>query len=230
MTEQLALGVTLRDEAIFDNFYVSEANQEAVSHVRSTLEGEPSFLFLWGAPSTGKTHLLQSCCHAWPGRGRAPCYLPLHDRSLVPEVLDSLEKLPLVCLDNVEEVMGDLAWEEALFHFYNRAQESGTVLIVASRFPPRQLPSGLADLQSRLTAGLTNALSPLSDEEKVTVLTVRANYLGLSVSSDVALFLIRRYSQDLAHLCELILYLDRAALSTKRKLTIRLVKEVLALG
>ncbi len=230
MIEQLALGVTLRDEATLDNFYVAESNQLLWSHLQSAIEGKESFVFLWGAPSSGKTHLLQACCHAWPERVQAACYLPLDLATLEPDVLHSLENIPLVCLDNIERVMGNAEWEEALFHFYNRAKEARTVLIVASRFPPRQLPCSLADLQSRLSSGLTCALMSLSDDEKITVLTLRAKHLGLTLSSEVALFLMRRYSQDLAHLCDLLVYLDRSTLAAQRKLTIRFVKTVLALG
>ncbi|BBI50790.1 hypothetical protein HORIV_32110 [Vreelandella olivaria] len=48
---QLPLGIGLRDDATFDNYYVARSNTPLVEHLTQQLtpEGE-QFLYLWGAP------------------------------------------------------------------------------------------------------------------------------------------------------------------------------------
>ncbi len=82
-------------------------------------------------------------------------YVPLDKRTwFVPEVLDGMEHLSLVCIDNIECIAGDELWEMAIFDLYNRILESGkTRLLITGDRPPRQLNLGLPDLASRLDWG-----------------------------------------------------------------------------
>ncbi len=229
MSEQIPLAVTLRDDVTFDNFHATGKTLIVKQCLQKALADGESLIYLWGEASSGKTHLLQASCHALPSeRGRAS-YLPLKQSLLAPAVLQSLEHLPLVCLDDIHSVMGDAGWEEALFHFYNRAQEQGSTLIVSANTSPRALPCHLADLQSRLSSGVCFELPEMAEHDKAHVLCQRAARLGCDISQDVALFLMRRYSEDLAHLTALIKHLDRAALTAQRRLTIPFIRTVLAL-
>ena len=55
---QLPLGLSLRDSARFESFY-SGPNREVKQALRRCAEGsERGPVFIWGAPGTGKTHLL----------------------------------------------------------------------------------------------------------------------------------------------------------------------------
>lgn len=53
----------------------------------------------------------------------------------VSEVFDGMEYLSLVCIDNIECIVGDELWEMAIFDFYNRILESGKIrlLIIGDR-------------------------------------------------------------------------------------------------
>ena len=60
-------------------------------------------------------------------------YVPLDKRTwFVPEVLDGMEQLSLVCIDNIECVAGDELWEMAIFDLYNRILESGKTRLLTS--------------------------------------------------------------------------------------------------
>ena len=58
--KQLALGVRLRADAVFESF-APGANTEVIAALRSPGTAP---LWIWGAPGTGKTHLLQAVCAA----------------------------------------------------------------------------------------------------------------------------------------------------------------------
>lgn len=226
---QLPLGVGLRDDATFDNYYVSSANAALVEHFTRQLqpEGEP-FLYLWGAPGSGRSHLLQAACHAASDADKRALYLPLADLGHFPPLmLEEIERLDIVAIDDLEYVVGRKRWEEALFHAFNRLRDAGKALIIASSSPPRQLEVVLPDLASRLTWGVTFHLHPLDDLERLGALKLRANVRGMQLPEDVGRYILHRGPRELGELCRALETLDQASLSAKRKLTIPFVKSAL---
>jgi len=219
---QLPLQIQLNDAATFDNFFAG-VNHEAVDILRSGME---PYLFLWSGEASGKTHLLQAACHALP-QGQA-IYLPLTELSQQPvELLEGLEQFALVCLDDVQAIAGHAQWEEGLFHLYNRLRELGGHLCVTSEVSPEQLNVQLPDLLSRLKWGPVFQLLPLSDEDKIRAMQLRANRRGFELPDDVAKYLLNRYPRDLHSLLMLLDKLDSASLQAQRRLTIPFVKQLL---
>ena len=144
-TLQLPLSLKLRDDAIFDNFFVGD-NAQLIEILKSfILKKSEQFIYCYGDNGAGRTHLLQSCCHA----ADAIFYLPLSSYAdFSPDIFEALENQPCVCIDDVDAIIGNSTWEEALFHFYNRARENNTQLLVSAQKPPQQLHCLLPDLQS----------------------------------------------------------------------------------
>ncbi|MGL1489135.1 hypothetical protein ACSTJG_25265, partial [Vibrio parahaemolyticus] len=85
-----------------------------------SLAGEGEYLFyLWGSTGSGKSHLLQACCQAL--NNKATIYLPLQIlKEWGPESIDNLEEQALIAIDDIDAIAFDKAWEEALFHLYNK--------------------------------------------------------------------------------------------------------------
>lgn len=222
---QLTLGLGLRDDATFanfvpgDNLYLLNYLQEFVQH-----QGE-LFIYLWGAMGSGRTHLLQACCHAAPAN--QSIYLDLADPQLEPAVLTSLENFSLVCLDNIEAVVGQREWELDLFNLYNALREREFRLLIAALAPPTRLSCQLPDLCSRLSWGLVLNLRSLTHEQKLQVLQMRAKRRGLVLSTAVGNFLLHHYSREINHLISILEILDKEAMAAKHRLTIPFVKQVL---
>ncbi|MBE0404805.1 DnaA regulatory inactivator Hda [Halomonas citrativorans] len=226
---QLPLGVGLRDDATFNNYYASGANAPLVEHLTQQFQpnAEP-FIYLWGAQGSGKSHLLQAACHAASDADLRALYLPLADLGHFPPLmLEDIERLDLVAIDDLEYVVGRKRWEEALFHAFNRLRDAGKQLVIASNTPPRQLEVVLPDLASRLTWGVTFHLHPLDDESRLAALRLRANVRGMQLPDDVGRYILHRGPRELGDLCKAIETLDQASLSAKRKLTIPFVKSAL---
>ena len=228
MPEQLPLPFTFNAGMEFRQFHPG-VNAEPVRHLQTAAAGSGERLvFLWGGPGSGKTHLLNACCHEASQQRRTAAYLPL---SLLephgPESLEGMEGMDLVCLDDVQAVAGDSAWEAALFVLFNRLREQGRSLIAAAEKPPGQLPIHLADLRTRFGWGLILRLQPLPDADKLAALGLYARSLGLELSPAVGRFLLARYPRNLAALRRLLDHLDQATLAAKRRLTVPFVKTVL---
>jgi len=226
---QLPLGVGLRDDATFGNYYPGAYNAPLVEQLTRQLspDGEP-YLYLWGASGTGRSHLLQAACHQASDQDVRALYLPLADLGHFPPLmLEDIERLDLVAIDDLECVVGRKRWEEGLFHAFNRLRDAGKRLVIASNASPRQLPVLLPDLASRLTWGMTFHVQPLDDDGRRAALRLRAEARGMELPDDVARYILHRGPRQLSELCRSLDTLDRASLSAQRKLTIPFVKQAL---
>lgn len=232
--QQLSLGVTLNDDATFENFYAppDSSNIQVLDLLRAQARGQGEhFVFLWGAKGAGLSHLLQASCHAAQYVGLRFQYLPLDEMAdFEPETLfEGLDALDGLCLDNLESVAGRVEWENGLFHLYNRLRDQGRCLLVAASQTPRHLPLQLPDLRSRLQWGITCQVRGLDDVGKRYALRHRARARGLELSDDVAHYLLQRVNRDMIGLFGCLQTLDRASLREQRKLTIPFIKKVLNL-
>lgn len=223
---QLPLDIRLRPAATFVEF-VPGQNGEALACLRDGLSGTDS-VFLWGGAGAGKTHLLQAVCHLAAGRGERPCYLPLaRAAEMAPAVLEGLEALAVVCVDDLQAIAGEPAWERGLFSLYEALRAAGGRLVAAADRAPRALGLALPDLATRLAWGPVFQLQPLGDEALMDALRRRADAFGIELPGEVARWLVQRCVRDATALFELLEGLERESLSARRRLTVPFVREVL---
>lgn len=231
MSVQLPLGLQLRESARFDNF-LSGPNAGAVAAARACAAGdEPALLYLWGAPASGRTHLLQAACHQAAAHGLSIAYVPLHgEAALLPSMLQGLEQAQLVCIDDLDRAAGDAQWERALFGLVNGVLEQHGRLMVSATAPPAESGLELADLQSRLSLSAVFALQRLNDADKLALLKARARARGMELGDEAGNYLLRHTRRDLPALLALLDQLDRESLAAQRRLTVPFVREVLTRG
>ncbi len=227
-SEQLPLGMSLRDDATFDNFY-GQANREIVLELKKTASGAGErVVYLSGVRGQGCSHLLQACCHYAHHHDLRSVYLPLeHLLSLSPEVLNNLETLDLICVDDLHLASGNRRWEEASFHLYNRIFDAKKAIVFGANVPPKGLNLSLPDLVSRLSFGIVFQLAPLTDEEKLDALITRAYRRGIKITEEVGKYLLSHSPRHMARLFGALEVLDKASLAAQRRVTIPFVKKVL---
>lgn len=227
---QLSLGVSLKDDATFDNFFVADSNVQVLAALKQfTTVHATDNIMIWGSRGVGLTHLLQSCCHEAHSTGRYVQYLPLRELlGYAPDdVCDGLEAAELVCLDSIDHICGNRAWEVALFHLFNRLKDNRHQLLIASHTSPPALPMMLPDLKSRVLGSVVYQVHHLNDEEKSRALQLRAAARGMELTDEVARYILTRASRNMNELFEVLNCLDDVSLQMQRKLTIPFVKQVL---
>lgn len=211
----------------FEDFHIGP-NGAAFNAVRELLDEPGGFIFLSGPEGSGKSHLLNALCHRARERDMAAFYIAL---KRLPESaaagLDGLQVLDLVCVDDLDRVAGNPAWERALFNCFNEVRSAGGRLLVSSRQPLRSLNIVLPDLASRLAWGLRLSLQAPGDEGKLQVLQQRARSLHIELPEDVQRYLIKHSTRELAALLRTVELLKDAAFAGKRKITIPLAREVM---
>src|SRR5687768_15336564 len=130
--------------------------------------------FIAAPMGSGKTHLLQATARAAGESGRAAAYLPLAELSTHdPAIVDGFAQMALICLDDVQAIVGQPKWQEALKALYDGLRTTGGAIVAAATRPPMELGLELKDLATRLAWGPVYALKPLSDEDKVQLLQRR---------------------------------------------------------
>lgn len=196
--QQLVLDIGPAAEPDFDNF-VAGPNAEAVASVRGLAAGgsRDAVLYLWGEPGSGRSHLLRAASRVNPA---------------------------LVIADDVEAL--DDGAQQRLFIAINAAREGAPPVLAAGRQPPAQLALR-EDLRTRLAWGLVYQLKPLSDADKAAHLRAEAARRGLRLPEEVLAYLLNRLPRDLASLQRVLDGLDRYSLSTRRAITVPLVREAL---
>lgn len=230
MNRQLALAIQLNDEATFSNFCWGD-NALLQQQLENTLNGNGErLIYLWGLAGSGKSHLLQACCQAINGNQSA-IYLPLRTlQEWGPQVLDGLDEQTLIAIDDIDAIATQPAWEEALFHLYNRVRDNEkTTLIISGKLPPAQAPLRLPDLRSRLSWGLVIQLHELNDDDKINTLKLHADKRGFELPTSVGQFLLNRCARNMHDLHTLLNRLDEASLIAQRKITIPFVKHILGI-
>jgi DnaA-homolog protein len=224
---QIPLGVRLPDRAVFASFLPAR-NTEALEHARRLAQAQAGGLtWLCGPRGSGKTHLLQAICAGAAERMRAG-YVPLAQvASLGVGVLEGLRQLECVCLDDVDCVGGQAAWEHAIFALLRELEECGGRLVLAAQAPPALVSWTLPDLGSRCAAGTVLQLRLLDEQERHAALQLRAHLRGLELPEETWQWLQRRFPSDMRTLYELLDALDEAALAAQRRLTVPFIREVL---
>lgn len=220
LTRQLALDLAPAPPPTLENF-VPGRNAEVLAGLRQALAtgAAERFIYIWGAPGSGRTHLLRGAVAAALAAGATARYvdaaaaLPNHD-----------EEVDFVAVDDVERLGAEA--QVALFALYNALRERHGALLASGNAPPVQL--GLRpDLVTRLGWGLVYQVHALSDEEKVRALKRRAAERGFELAEDVCAYLLTRARRDMPSLLALLDALDRYSLEAKRPVTVALVRELL---
>ncbi len=215
---QLPLEIRLREDATFAN-YLGEAPRR--------LDGADPLVVVHGEEGSGKSHLLQAVCHDARGRALHAFYLDSpaqHD----PGIAEGLEGFDIVCIDDAGELFGRDDWEVALFHLINGARDAHRRLVIAVDRPPRDLDVRLPDLRSRLLAALPVETDTLGDDEKLQLLKDKANRQGFGLPDEVGRFILSRADRSPRALVDLLERIELATLAEQRRVTIPLVKSVLA--
>ena len=226
---QLELEVSREDPCVFENFY-NGSNADVVSALRGFIDqdGGPPF-WLWGAPATGKTHLLLATMRAASDGGLSSAYLPAH-AGFKPDALDALGKIELLCIDDAGRLAGASALEEAMGVLCRELERRGARLVLAAAGTPAGAGFQRDDLRTRLASGQIWKLLPLTDEERLEAVQLRMRSRGIALPEATARFLLRRVRRNPSDVFALVDRLAALAASRSKQLTVPFVRLALRDG
>ena len=213
--KQLILDLIPKPQPTLDNF-VPGRNGEALKALLDAASGASpaKIIYLWGAASSGKSHLAQS----FPLALNAAEFFAEHEGAL-PEAATHF------VVDDVQAINEDR--QIGVFNLINlmNACNSNHVLIATGNAAPRDLALR-RDLASRLGQGLVFQITPLTDDEKSAALRAHARTRGFALRDEVIAYLLRHSRRDLASLIGFLDALDQYSLETGREITLPLLREM----
>ena len=227
--QQLTLSLGCQPKRDFDGFVVGD-NAQLVKALKCLPEAnERRFYYIWGESGCGKSHLLQAECQLSTLAQSRCIYLEAEQLlEFGPEVLDGMEHFGLVCVDDIDRLLGVELWEEGFFHFYNKLFDGNGSLVVSASSAPRSLDIELPDLQSRLCSGEVYQVASLADDAKMEFMISDAHKRGFQLTPEVAEYIIQRSPRDILSLQAVLDTLDALSLSEQRLITIPFVKKALS--
>lgn len=213
--KQLILDLIPPPLPTLDNF-VTGRNHEALKTLLDVAAGAApaKIIYLWGAKSSGKSHLLQSFAKAPDAAG----FFAEH-AGVLPEMPTCF------VIDDVHLMTEDR--QSGIFNLINliNASHANHLLIASGNAAPRDLDIR-RDLASRLGQCLVFQLCPLSDNEKSSALQAHAQTRGFALREEVIAYLLRHSRRDMASLIGLLDTLDQYSLETGREITLPLLREM----
>lgn len=232
MFVQMPLKIGLRDEASFATYVTEQESLAlALNGMQNALSKDTGNAFyLFGTHGVGKTHLLQAACRFVTEKDRASVYLPIADKSLplIPDVLVGLEQTSLVCLDDIDHLIGNKQWELALANLLVKSSVQGHVVMLSGQESMNDWQIQTTELAKALMNVLPIEVSPLEDKnEVISALQRHSQKLGFELPNEVGNFLVKTFSSDLQELLAVLKLLEQATLVEKRRLTLPFVKQVL---
>ena len=217
--KQIPLAIGPEAARTFENF-LPGPNAAAVAHLQLLRPGAPP-VYLWGPPGSGKSHLLHAAIERAQQQGESTAWF----EAALPTPWQAPEHCDCIVLDDCQAL--DEAQQQAAFALFVDAGAQGAVVLAAGSVPPVDL-GVREDLRTRLGWGHVFALEPLAEPEVRSALRREADRRGTFLSDEVMDYLLTRFARDLKHLMAQLDRLDEFSLSTKRAITVPLLKQMLA--
>ena len=221
---QIPLDVSLSEYMTFETFYLGP-NKSVVDSLR---DEKNQLIWLAGLEGFGKTHLLHAFLNSHEHENKKVLYLPMSEsQDFTPDILDNLTQYDLVAIDDIENIIGDMTWEEQLLKFYEDSYSTRNKILITANDTPKGLNFLLPDLSSRFNLALIERLRPMNEDEMIKAILIHSKARGFDLPEDSAKYLINRVPRDVSVLIDMIKLLDYESLSMQRKLTIPFIKTVL---
>jgi chromosomal replication initiator protein len=230
----------------FDNFVVCGGNEIAYRFARMLAEDNTrNLLYVYGPPGSGKTHLLAALGYSLrSGRSDAAHdvtkqvpYISFRDidQLYAGEYLaeqasrlgERFRHAPALLIDDLHLIPDNVNLRVELWQVFNDFFDSGRKIAITGACPPRELPTLDGHLVSRLLWGLVAEMDVSDDDSRRLIMKKLAEDRQIKLSADVIDYLLRQTRRDIPSLAEFLESMSRHALSTGRKISLRLAREVL---
>lgn len=218
MAEQLPLELPARTALDRGDFFVSDCNALAIAAIETWSTWPTRKHILCGPAGSGKTHLM----HVWAQDAGAQLIPAI---SLPDADIETLAHSH-VAVDDVPDIAGDRAAENALFHLHNLTLANGNSILLSGRSQPHLWGITLPDLASRLQGAGCSALTEPDDTLFMVLIAKLFSDRQLFPAPDVMQYLTTRLDRSYHAAQIAVTALDRAALSQQRSITRPLAAQV----
>jgi chromosomal replication initiator protein len=219
----------------FENFVVCGGNNTAFRFAQKMAgDGTENLLYVYGPDGSGKTHLLTALSNQIDGR-----YFSFRDIGTLypggsfPEeasrLADHFDGAAALVLDDLHMMPDNQDLRVEVWELFNAYYISGRKIALAGLTAPKELPHLDGHLTSRLLWGLVARMDVSDDESRRMILKKLAEDRHMALPDEVIEQMLLRVRRDIPSLVYALETINRYAIATKRKITLRLAKEALGM-
>ena len=219
MSNQLSFSLPKKETLDRDNYFVSQANQGAVSLIEDWINWPSRKLILVGSEGSGKTHL----GHLWAGEVGATI---INATTLMEQQISELSKAP-VLVEDINEIQRNQPVEIILFHLHNLLHSEGHSLLMTSQILPGRLSFSLKDLQSRIEASIIAKLHPVDDDLLGAILIKMFADRQIYFSDKLLTYVLSRVERSYTAAKLFVEEVDSKAMTESRVIGKKLVRDIL---
>lgn len=206
-----------------EDFLLGPGNQSAVAWIDRWPDWPAPLLVISGPAASGKTHLAA----VWREKTGAEIIRP--EMLLSRSAEDISRAGDKIILDGLDPWLGSAEVETTLFHLYNIFKEENRSFLVTTRMTPSQADFAVADLASRMRAAPVALIQPPDDVLLASVLIKLFSDRQLSIGNEVIQYILPRMERSFSAARDIVATADRMALAQKRRVSVPLMREVLAM-
>ena len=199
----------------FDTFVVGPCNRFAHAAAVGVSESPGKTynpFFIHGNVGLGKTHLMQSLCHALLERDPSVRILYLSCETFVNHFISALENgdlhefrnkyrnVDVLVVDDIHLLANKERTQEEFFHTFNTLYNAGKQIVLSSDSPPKDIPTLQGRLVSRFKWGLVTEMEPPCYETRMAILKRKSRERGRELPDDVARLLAERIDTNIREL------------------------------
>jgi chromosomal replication initiation ATPase DnaA len=219
MSNQLSFSLPKKETLDRDNYFVSQANQGAVSLIEDWINWPSRKLILVGSEGSGKTHL----GHLWASEVGATI---INATTLMEQQISELSKAP-VLVEDINEIQRNQPVEIVLFHLHNLLYSEGHSLLMTSQILPGRLSFSLEDLQSRIEASTIAKLHPVDDDLLGAILIKMFADRQIYFSDKLLTYVLSRVERSYTAAKLFVEEVDSKAMAESRVIGKKLVRDIL---
>jgi chromosomal replication initiator protein len=226
----------------FDNFVVGASNQfaHAASKAVANQPGDHyNPLFIYGGVGLGKTHLVNAIGHQVLDRNESARVVYLSSESFMNELIAALRRdrmdefkarfrrIDVLIVDDVQFLAGRERTQEEFFHTFNSLYDGHHQIVLTSDKFPKEIPDLEERLRNRFEWGLIADIQPPDVETRVAILEKKAEFEGIELPQDVAIFLATNIDSNVRELEGSLTRLGAFASLNKCPITVDFARNVL---
>lgn len=218
---QLTLGLKLSAKSTLENF-IGEKNQEIIRFLIDRIDNRKQALaYIQGPQYSGKSHLLQACCHRLVYQGLQAAYLDLNQMDNL-NILNGLDQLRLVCFDNWSTKNLDPSQLLMLEKFINIAiKQQHIILLSSTEEADKEFFQKFESYDDFKIHSLNTEEMPLALEQKL-------EERGLCLSETLQKLIIQKAGPSVKEIQDILDIIEKSQDSEKRKINTSLLKKLLA--
>jgi len=240
--EKIKVKTNLNPLYTFDSFVIGKSNELAHATSFAIAEGrakECNPLFLYGGVGLGKTHLMHAIGNYVLKKDITKKILYVSSEQFTIDVVNSIRTdnmqafrdkyrtVDILMVDDIQFIGDKEATQEEFFNTFNELYQNNKIIIITADRPPKDLPTFMDRLKSRLGMSGPVDINPPDYETRIAILRKKAYQLKIEIPDEVYEFIAKRIKTNIRDLEGAIKKIMIHHMLIKKEINIALAEEAL---